>query len=486
MKTKILQRALPILTLPITVVLLLMQLNTQAQASLGNVRGVATYSGNLSDGATYLIEVPRNWNGTLLLYTQGYTVTPVPAVDTAGGAGIPGDPLQRFYLLTHGYALAGSSASIGWRVHEAFSEQIEVLDTFGRLIGQPSRTIAWGHSLGGLISAGLIQRYPERFSGALLMCGVVGGSVGIWNQFLDGAFAFKTLLAPGSALQLVNITDPDTNIGIAQQVLTDAQATAEGRARIALVAALIDLSGWIDPFSPEPGSTDYVTQEANQFLEFQQGADFFAFFPIRAELEARAGGNPSFNTDVDYREQLSLSIDHAEVQALYEQAGLNLDADLDTLNNASRIAADPVALDYLSQNIIFNGQIQVPVLTLHSTDDDFVSVENEQAYADVVARAGNSSLLRQLFVHRGGHCSITEAEIIAALQALIQRLDTGTWQNLDPEDLNTAANRLGAKYNVLVFCPCEFPPPPGVPTAPAFVDYVPAPFLRPYDAFTHQ
>src|SRR5215468_4495855 len=103
MKTKILQRALPILTLPITVVLLLMQLNTQAQASLGNVRGVATYSGNLSDGATYLIEVPRNWNGTLLLYTQGYTVTPVPAVDTAGGAGIPGDPLQRFYLLTHGY-----------------------------------------------------------------------------------------------------------------------------------------------------------------------------------------------------------------------------------------------------------------------------------------------------------------------------------------------------------------------------------------------
>src|SRR5262249_23256847 len=157
--------------------------------------------------------------------------------------------------------------------------------------------------------------------------------------------AFKTLLAPGSALQLVNITDPDTNIGIAQQVLTDAQATAEGRARIALVAALIDLSGWIDPFSPEPGSTDYVTQEANQFLEFQQVFDFFAFFYLRAELEARAGGNPSWNTDVDYREQLALSIDHAEVQALYTRAGLDLDADLDTLNNAPRIAADPVALD---------------------------------------------------------------------------------------------------------------------------------------------
>ena len=480
MKTKIVQSTLLTLTLLIAVVLLLTQLNTQAQDNLGHIRGVQTYSGNLSDGATYLIEVPQNWNGTLLLYTQGYEFTPVPAIDT-----VFSDPLQRFYLLTHGYALAGSSASAGWRVHEALLEQIEVLDTFDTLIGQPSRTIAWGHSLGGLISAGLIQRYPERFSGALVMCGVVAGSVGFFNQLLDAAFAFKTLLAPGSGLQVVNITDPDTNFSVAQEFLTAAQANPEGRARIALVAALMDLSGWIDPFSPEPGSTDYVTQEANQFLTFQQGISFFAFFHIRAELEARAGGNPSWNTDVDYREQLALSIDYAEVRELYRQAGLNLDTDLEALNNASRIAADPVALDYLSQNIIFNGQIQVPVLTLHTTDDEIVSVENVQAYADVVAKASNSALLRQIFVHRAGHCAFTEAETIAALQALNQRLDTGTWQNLDPEDLNTAANTLGAMYNVLAFCPCEFPPPPGVPTAPAFVDYVPAPFLRPYDAFTN-
>src|SRR4029453_12809653 len=173
---------------------------------------------------------------------------------------------------------------------------------------------------------------------------------------------FKTLLAPGSGLQVVNISDPDANLSIAEEVLTAAQAIPEGRARIALVAALMDLPGWIEPFSglayvptPEPGPTDYVTQEANQFLEFQQGIDFFAFFHIRAELEARAGGNPSWNTGVDYRTQLALSIDYAEAQALYTQAGLDLNTDLEALNNAPRIAADPVALDYLSQNIIFNG-----------------------------------------------------------------------------------------------------------------------------------
>ena len=37
--------------------------------------GVTTHTGALADGATYLIEVPANWNGTLFLYSHGY-VTP--------------------------------------------------------------------------------------------------------------------------------------------------------------------------------------------------------------------------------------------------------------------------------------------------------------------------------------------------------------------------------------------------------------------------
>ncbi len=72
--------------------LLVTGLTAQSQASLNGVRGVQTYTGSLSDGATYLIEVPRNWNGTLLLYSQGYAVTPVPAVDTAGARRHPGRP----------------------------------------------------------------------------------------------------------------------------------------------------------------------------------------------------------------------------------------------------------------------------------------------------------------------------------------------------------------------------------------------------------
>src|SRR6202035_5985945 len=190
--------------------------------------GVKTYRGKFSDGATYLIQVPSKWNGTLLLYSHGYVVPGFsnPALDV-------GDPITGAYLLANGYALGGSSyATTGWAIQQALPDQIEVLDTFKKLVGTPSRTIAWGHSLGGIISAGLIQRFPERFDAALPMCGVLSGGVATWNTALDSAFAFKNLLAPGSGLQLVNITNPAANFQLAAGFLAAAAGTAQRRARL--------------------------------------------------------------------------------------------------------------------------------------------------------------------------------------------------------------------------------------------------------------
>src|ERR1700689_368390 len=159
--------------------------------------GVTGVPGTLPDGATYLIEVPANWNGTLFLYSHGY-VTP----GSANPAQDVGDPFTRFFMLSSGFALAGSSyATTGWAIQQALPDQIAVLEIFSRTVGHPHRTIAWGHSLGGMITAGLIQRYPQKFDAALPMCGVLSGGVATWNTALDAAFAFKTLLAPGSGLQ---------------------------------------------------------------------------------------------------------------------------------------------------------------------------------------------------------------------------------------------------------------------------------------------
>ena len=361
--------------------------------------GLKTYTGSFPDHATYLIEVPKDWNGTLFLYSHGYAPP-----DTLNPPADNGDTLVRLYLLSKGYALAGSSyAGTGWAVADALHDQIAVLDTFDRLVAHPRRTIAWGHSMGGITTAGLVQNHPERFSGAVALCGVVAGSPGFWNQLLDSAFAFNILLASGQ-LQLVHITDPVTNLTNAETILNNAQSTPQGRARTALVAALVDSPGWgEDPTSPPPSPTDYATLEANQFFSLGSGYDFPLYFALRAEVEKRAGGNPSWNTGVDYEKQLKLSVSYAEVQALYQQAGLSLDADLLTLKNTARIAADPAAVIYLSQNVIFDGEIQVPVLTVHTAGDDIVNVQNEQAYAAIVHQSHHDSLLRETFVSRAGH-----------------------------------------------------------------------------------
>jgi pimeloyl-ACP methyl ester carboxylesterase len=429
-------------------------------------------TGTLPDGATYVIDVPANWNGGLFLFSHGYVLpgSQNPAYDY-------GDPYTGYYLLTEGYALAGSSyASTGWDVQDALPDQISTLDAFQSLVGSPTQTVAWGESMGGLITAALVQQYPDRFNGAAPMCGVVAGGVGFWNEALDIAFAFNILVAD-SSLQVVDISNPTQNYDNAEDFLGAAQGTAQGQARIALIAALADVPGWFDPSSPEPSPTDYATQEANQFLWFAN-ADFLFPFYLRAELEGRAGGNPSFNTGVNYAKQLKKSVNYAEVLALYQAAGLDLDVDLYRLASASRISADPGALAYLTNDIIFNGQVSVPVLTLHTVGDGLVPVEDEKAYSTVVGEAGNKALLRQTFIHRAGHCEFTPAETITALQTLELRLTSGKWKDLGISQLETEADDLGPTYNVLDINNML------VYTSPEFVQFAPLQFLRIYDAFT--
>jgi hypothetical protein len=298
----------------------------------------------------------------------------------------------------------------------------------------------------------------------------VAGGPGVWNSALDAEFVFKTLLAPTSALQLVNITHqgfgPGSNFQLAEGILAGAQGTAAGRARLALVAAVADTPGWFTTGSPQPAQNDFASREKNQFLWDQQVT--FAFsFALRADLESRAGGNPSWNTGVDYEKLLDHSINKDEVRALYQQAGLSLDADLDILAATPRVAAKSTALRYLEKYIVYNGDLDMPVLTMHTIGDGLVLPQDEQAYASVVRSDGDQSLLREVFVSRAGHCAFTPGETVAAFQTLIGRLKTGHWgDSTSPAGLNSIATGLGAAFN---------------PLPAAFVNFRPSQFLRPFD-----
>jgi pimeloyl-ACP methyl ester carboxylesterase len=440
--------------------------------------------GSTPDGSTWKIEVPHDWNGTLLLYSHGYVPPTTPAGQPA--ANPPADDFQdrqaADYLLAHGFALAGSSyPNVGWAVKEAVPDQVALVHQFRRDFGKPTRTIAWGHSMGGMITADLVQTFPHMFDAALPMCGILGGGVGLWNQNLDLETSFKTLMeedpnpavsGPASQLQLVNVQNAGANTGAAEAALAGAQATPQGRARLALVSALFNLPTWFDPAAAEPAATDYAAQEQNQFQALQVQVAFV--FGFRAELEHRAGGNPTWNTGVNYRKLFKRSSDRAEAKALYAAAGLKLRKDLRAINHAPRISADRHALHYLVKNVVFNGRIHVPVLTMHTTSDWLVPVPHEQSYRKAVRNAGNGALLRQLFVHRAGHCEFSDAEMLTALNKLIARLDGHGWPSLDPGALNTQANAFGSSFNTVSANGATIAAPP------AFTRFSPPRFLRPF------
>lgn len=451
-------------------VLVLLLTGLMAAARPAAAQGSVTTHTGVLNGAAYVIQVPATWNGTLLLWSHGYRAPGAANPAESAPAGLAAT------LLAQGYALAGSSfATTGWAVEVGLRDQMALLNYFQTNIATPRRVIAWGGSLGGLITAGLIQENPGRFSGALAMCGALGGAPGNWNMALDGAFVFKTLLAPNAPLQLVNITNPQVNVATAVQALDAAQATPQGRARLALAAAVAATPGWFTVLTPEPAAGDYITRQYNQYLWLKNIGIPFTF-GFRANVEQLAGANPSGNVGVNYLLQLDRSGTRGMVEALYQQAGLDLAADLAALDAAPRISANAFGQDYLSRHMAFNGRIAVPLLTLHTTDDGLVAVQNEEAYRSVVNAAGGGALLRQMFVRRAGHCTFSAAETLVALQTLERRLTSGQWDDTsNTAALNAQALALGPPLNVIS-------PSAGsvIPAPPAFTAYQPSGFLRPF------
>ena len=121
---------------------------------------------------------------------------------------------------------------------------------------------------------------------------------------------------------------------------------------------------------------------------------------------------------------------HDAVRDLYRVAGLDLKADLATLNADATIPADPAAIASLEDTSVPTGRLAVPHLTLHTTADPLVP--------------GSTDLLRQAYVDRWGHCAFTPAELVAGVEALQHRVETGRWGAVaQPSKLQAFAQALG-------------------------------------------
>jgi fermentation-respiration switch protein FrsA (DUF1100 family) len=304
------------------------------------------------------------------------------------------------------------------------------------------------------------------------MCGLMAGGAGVFNTYLDLMFVVRTLIAP--SIVLSGDPDPFGTVGTVLSALAQAQETPQGRARIALAAAMADMPGWAGAGSPRPDRHDYEAQELGQFHSLQELVVILAV-AVRSELEQRAGGNVSWNTGVNYTRQFNRSVDRAEVIALYRKSGVDLADDLRQLKQAPRVAADAAAVNYLRDVASLTGQLHGrPVLTLHTAGDTAVAPEDEQAYADIVRRSGQRPALRQVFVERAGHCTFTPAEMVTAIQVLDERLVTGRFPSVRPAALRDQAASLGPELNAVV----DNDTGEILPIAPGFDHYRPGVFLR--------
>lgn len=367
--------------------------------------------GTLASGAKWKALIPAQFNGSLLLWSHGYS----PRIDPAE----PAPAQYRDLLLAKGYALVASDYGAGgWSLEQAVPAQRATVEAFAALEGRPARVLAWGSSMGGLISTALAEQDSPVIDGALAMCPSIGGAVGMMNMGLDGAFATATLIAPNSGLSLVNVADDMANGRKAMAAIDAARQTREGRARIALAGVLGGIPGWTRPERPEPAADDAEAQVDEIAATLVMGT----FMP-RNDQESRAGGAFSWNTGVNYARQLDRSGRRPFVEAMYRKAGLSLTRDLAALARAPRISAKPSAVRYMLDNYTPTARPRVPLVSLQAVGDGLTSPSLQRAYADAAPRAMMQSLW-----HKGaGHCRLPAEQVLAAIAQLEQRLASGKW-----------------------------------------------------------
>ena len=134
-----------------------------------NREGYIQYVGTL-DGANYVIRIPDEWNGMLVVGCHkwmpfDWTPDAQFAVDNlvnSQGIGLP------FALVEQGFAYAASSYGLGgWPIKEAIIRTHQLTEYVINNYGVTGKVFVIGHSMGGAVALMLGEKYPELYDGVL-------------------------------------------------------------------------------------------------------------------------------------------------------------------------------------------------------------------------------------------------------------------------------------------------------------------------------
>ncbi len=355
--------------------------------------GAKAYFGD-AHGGVYRIEMPYDWNGSVLFYIHGGSL----------GALAASPPSLRSYLTQHHYAWAAASFDrVDFTGTDAADQTAALWDDFTAQFGRPKRAYLMGVSQGGTGTLLASERYGDRFDGALVECGISGdedvvdtdGDAVIAAAFAVGLPKEKFALPAGPLLE--NVIIPPLN--------------ADGAKRVLFESLWVQLTGGERPFAHE-GLRDFIAA-----LWARSTGDFDKGLFDNAERQYTLPGN----TPVD-------------------SAGLN--ANVARIKRGQSPAAVTNALNQPT------GDIKIPVLTLNETGDANVPLRAAQTIRRRVENAGRKTLLVQRTVQSPEHCGSTPAELEASFQDLVSWVERGV-RPAGEDVLSSDLTHIGEQFTLL-------------------------------------
>jgi len=349
--------------------------------------------GETGSGAKYLLAMPDNWNGDLVVYAHGIVLPAYPiALPTVDDI----EPL-RDMLTSNGYAVAYSSYSKnGFAVREGVLDTHALNHQFIQRYGQPERTFLVGHSLGGAVCVRLAEFYPKQYDGVLTIAGMIGGSQAEIDYISNVRILFE-FFYPGTLPGAID--EVPENLDVTGEVVVPIITAISGDPTGAGAIALIHQT---------PVPWDFVN--GAELVESYATALGFWYGDYH-DMIARTGKKGFYdNSDTLYTSSLLPSVVIDGVNAYAER--------FEGSNQAAR---------YLWRYYEPSGELDMPHLALHNSRDPAVPVFHQTLYAGLVTEQGDEDMLVQRISNRYGHTGpFLATEVFGAFEELIEWVDFGT------------------------------------------------------------
>jgi len=335
-----------------------------------------------------LICIPPNWNGMLVMYAHGYMAEQFPLALPATELFLSDGTFVPELILSQGFAFATTSYhKNGYAVEQAQKDLNALINHFKTLVppGSLQKVFLIGASEGGEIAVLMIEHFPDKYDGALAMCGPIGGASYqvqymsdfrvLFDYFFPGVFSFGMADVPENAF----LNWPTYTQMIAAALSSNREATAQ----------LYNVSG----AALDPADSASAISTAVSVL-------FYNIWGTN-DLITTAGGIPYDNRSTIYIGSLNDALLNAGVE---------------------RIQSDGRARAYLGRFYQPTGVLQRPLVTLHNTLDPVVPIKHELIYTNLAASTGSGSFLTAIPVPGYGHCNFTTQEILGAFSLLVQKV----------------------------------------------------------------